>query len=222
MGRCNIFKGIYLALASIFFIVLFPSIGYAAFSTMGISPSVIDAGELLNDVPHEITVIIVRNDASTDMWVEVELTGAETNFIQGDSEFMFKAGEILHYINFPFVDGKRVNKLFIVLHDLTPDNISVFAITTSQEKHFKDATIGCNENYKCFVISSNRESMFPKTTYVKLEQLYPFEYTYIEKNYFNGVIKKCGFLSEECFNEILSCLKKLSDFIPPVFRKLIF
>lgn len=100
MRRCNIFKSAGIILVSIFFIGFFPAIGHAAFSTMGISPSVLDAGELLNDVPHEITVIIARHDSSTDMWVEVEVTGAETNFIQGDSEFMFKAGESDHSYSF--------------------------------------------------------------------------------------------------------------------------
>ena len=135
---------------------------------------------------------------------------------------MVLPGDISCYYNYTFPNGTKQDKLFITLSKPKDDSPCIFALITSQERHFPGALKGCNLSKKVFLILKDDESVFFEDSYILLDKLFPMEIEKIFSRSQSGVFKEIGKLSSTCLKKILTCLKLFKDDIAVEHWNLIF
>jgi hypothetical protein len=116
-------------------------------------------------------------------------------------------GSILHYRNFPFLDGILGDKLVVVLN--TPKNNDdpvLFCRTTSKEQS-NCKKQGCYSDNGIYVLDANHDN-FPEKTWIQFYYIVEMESgDLLSKPYVD--IK--GKLRVETINAIVNCIKQSED-----------
>lgn len=135
---------------------------------------------------------------------------------------MPQPGQILCYKDYPFDDGSKRDKLFVVLNDTDRNSVCLVLKTTSQSKHYEGVGRGCNPQKKVFFVPTDWEQCFNLDTYIQLPQIIEIP---IEKLLIIGIsrtIYASTSLSIERLKLLKSCLKQFKEDISPQHRNLIF
>jgi hypothetical protein len=135
---------------------------------------------------------------------------------------MVLPGDIICYYDYPFQDGTKQNKLFIVLCEPNNESTCLSAIITSQKRRFHGALTGCNFGKKVFLILKKDETVFFEDSFVLRDKIYPMEIDRLFTRCQSGVIKKIGKISSDCFKKLLDCLKLFKQDIATEHWNLIF
>lgn len=135
---------------------------------------------------------------------------------------MPRPGQILFYRDYPFSNGSKKDKLFVVLNDTDSDARCLVLKTTSQSRHYARATQGCNPQQRVFFIPVSWDQCFRQDTYIALPQIIEIP---IQKLVLLGVsrdIYVSTSLSLGRFKLLKSCLKGFKADISPEHWRMVF
>lgn len=125
---------------------------------------------------------------------------------------MLQKGDIIWHKSFSFHDGGTPQDKFLILLN-TPQKGEpfLFVLTTSQPKN-KPQTQGCYPDAGYFVIDEKKEKTLPKRTWIKLYDIYEFDYVSLLKSslQLKEIVNKEP-LKEQTINEIINCIKRCKD-----------
>ena len=79
---------------------------------------------------------------------------------------MVLQGDIILYKDYAFPDETKSDKRFIILNNAQIGSHFLFAITTSQSRHYPSTLSGCNLSKKLFYIPLGNEPSLNKETFV--------------------------------------------------------
>lgn len=135
---------------------------------------------------------------------------------------MPKQGDILLYSDFPFSDGTKADKFFVILNNADLTSPCLVLKTTSQVKRYLGVNRGCNPSRKVFFMPANWEKCFKKDTYVQLPEIIEISMEELLNGSLKKQIKTVGSLSPSCLALLRGCLKNFRDDIALSHWKLIF
>ena len=140
---------------------------------------------------------------------------------------MPQLGQILCYYDWPFEDGSKGDKLFVVLN--VADSIDVPCLvlkTTSQSKRYEGARQGCNPHSnpqkRVFFIPLHWQECLPVATYIQLAGIIEIPTEELLQGALSKGIRMKGSLSTDCFAQLKNCLKQFKEDISPQHWILIF
>jgi len=135
---------------------------------------------------------------------------------------MPKPGDVYIYHQFKFSDGSLGEKLFIVLNKPAPNVQCLILITTSKSERYVGVTQGCNPGKKVFYIPKEWQK-FDLNTYVQLQKIYSIIPQHIIQFSLDKKIEHLFSLTEDCFRQLINCLKKhFKDDISQEHQDIIF
>lgn len=130
-------------------------------------------------------------------------------------------GALYYHSDFPFHDGQRGKKLFVVLNDPQNDEPYLVVKTTSQ-LHNKTYQNGCNERSGMFFIPAGTEKLFQIPTLLQLIEIYEFSAEeFLKGSMQEKVITSLGNFDSTLFAQVINCIRKLKDDISERHFKLI-
>ena len=132
---------------------------------------------------------------------------------------MPRAGQVLYHKDFIFADGKKGNKLVIVLNTCDNDKTCLVLKTTSQPAHYPQTTPGCNSCRNVFCIFEECDQGFDKDTYVQMDYIYPVN---VDKLLSTKQISFVDHLTDVCFTNLKRCLRNFRDDIPQQYWATIY
>jgi len=136
---------------------------------------------------------------------------------------MTQAGEIFLYKDFPFEDGSKTDKLFVVLNSFDLSIPCVALKTTSQPRRYQGVSKGCNKERKCFYAPKDWQTCFILNTYIVLPNLYEFDVTELLQGKFSGNVEFLkSSLTSDCLGQLKACLAGYKDDISPMHWALIY
>ncbi len=135
---------------------------------------------------------------------------------------MPQPGEILVYRDYEFEDGSRADKLFVVLNSANLDVPCLVLKTTSQARRYSDARQGCNQGSKVFFVPTNWEDCFKIDTYIQLPEIFEISTGSLLQGSLSRTISIVSKLSDNCFSQLKSCLRRFKDDITDQHWNLIF
>jgi len=135
---------------------------------------------------------------------------------------MPQPGQILCYKDYPFDDGSKRDKLFVVLNDTDRNSVCLVLKTTSQSKHYEGVGRGCNPQKKVFFVPTDWEQCFNLDTYIQLPEIFEIAADKLLAGDISSKIYASTSLSIERLKLLKSCLKQFKEDISPQHRNLIF
>lgn len=123
------------------------------------------------------------------------------------------AGEIIQRWH-QFEDGERANKFFICLNDATDEDPAVLVVTTSVQKDWRKAQMGCfHHSFETYyVIQPGKVDWFDHLTFVRLDRRWLFttadilKESLVQRNY-----TVVGLVSEQTLNAVIKCFGRSPD-----------
>lgn len=131
-------------------------------------------------------------------------------------------GDILCFRDFEFEDGSKKDKLFVVLNVTNGGTPCLVLKATSQSKRYQEVNQGCNLNKKVFFVPTSWESCFTVDTYIQLPQIFEFSAPELIKGALKKQIAVINSLSQNCFAQLKTCLKKFKNDISDCHWQIIF
>jgi len=117
-------------------------------------------------------------------------------------------GDVLHYENFVFDNGKVKNKFFIVLHD---DPCLMLITTTQSLRYPMVEAIGCNPDKMTFFFPAGQQNVFTKPTYLVMQKIYELPRTEAQGLIAVRRITKKRPLPAKVLGAIKDCLSHFRD-----------
>jgi hypothetical protein len=128
-------------------------------------------------------------------------------------------GDVLHYENFVFDNGKVKNKFFIVLHD----DPCLMIITTTQSLRYPMVDdLGCNPDKMTFFFPAGQQNVFTASTYLVMQKIYELPKTEVKSLIAVRRVRKKILLPAKIFNAIKDCLRHFRDDIADEHWDMIF
>lgn len=135
---------------------------------------------------------------------------------------MPQPGEVYFHSRFQYEDGTTGTKLIVVLNQQGEESLCLILKTTSQPARYKNAQKGCNPTLEVFYIPANWQG-FDLPTYIQLLPIFPLTLQEFIRNGIHDIIQYKFTLTEDCFRQLLNCLKKyFREYISNYFYDLIF
>jgi hypothetical protein len=116
-------------------------------------------------------------------------------------------GDVLYHSNFKFTNGSYGKKLLIVLNKSEISTDCLVLKTTSQSTRYQNVKTGCNPEKQVFYIPKVWQH-FDLDTYIQLPQIFAIPTNQLIKNGMNKFIQLQFTLEENCFRQLLNCLKR--------------
>jgi len=135
---------------------------------------------------------------------------------------MPQPGEILCYESYPFDDGSKRDKLFVILTVAGTNSPCLVLKTTSQSGRYEGVAKGCNPQKKVFFVPADWGQCFKLDTYIQLPQIIEISTEELLKGFFSKNISVVNSLSADCFALLKNCLKHFREDVSPYHWKLIF
>ena len=135
---------------------------------------------------------------------------------------MPQCGEILYYPNYTFADGRKADKLFVILNIGDINSPCLVLKTTSQSVRYKGVKQGCNPKEKVFFVPAAWGNCFEFNTYIQLPEIIEISMTKLSKGASTKEIRVVNSLPSNCFAQLKNCLKYFRDDIIQQHWKLIF
>ncbi len=130
-------------------------------------------------------------------------------------------GAVFFHSDFPFHDGEKGRKFFVILND-PQDEEPYLVIKTTSQLHNKSYQKGCNERFGGFFIPAGTEKLFAISTLLQLIEIYEFSAEeFLKGSMQEKVITSIGNLDSMLIAQIVNCIRKLKDDISEKHFKLI-
>lgn len=135
---------------------------------------------------------------------------------------MPQPGEILCYYDWPFEDGSKADKLFVVLNVADIKSPCLVLKTTSQSERYEGVRHGCNPQKRVFFVPTDWERCFKLDTCIQLPQIIEISTEELLQGALSKRIRMLSSLSADCFMQLTNCLKQFKEDISAQHWKLIF
>jgi hypothetical protein len=129
-------------------------------------------------------------------------------------------GDVFHDRAFVYPDGVIDQKFCVVL--FSGDSVVLSAKTTSQSRHYPDASTGCNSHRNVFLIVPPSVPFFKKDTFVQITEIRQYDKREMLQLCFDKQVEHVGALPQRQYELLRDCLKRCRLDIDSDFQKLLF